>query len=261
MNNVESFNNAAPILLKGGAWYAGFGTKGSPGSKVILLSGPFKHICMAEIPFGGPIRNAIDIVGGGPADPAHPIRAVQTGAVSGGSFPASVYDTIEFDIDVFGKKEYGCLLGSGSLTAYTDQQCIIDACYYVLRYNRDESCGKCIPCRVGCEGLTEMLWRIKNGDGKESDIPKLESLAKMVIEHSICGLGQAAPLPIINLLHFDEFKQELLQHIRAGYCRANVCPMEHSQAKVWEYGVEAAHDFRRADGKIGYDYALPGAIQ
>ncbi len=261
VNNVESFNNAPPILMNGGAWYAGFGSKGSPGSKVIMLSGPFKRICIAEIPFGGPIRDAIEIVGGGPADPAHPIRAVQTGAVSGGSFPESTFDSILFDIDVFGKKEYGCLLGSGSFTAYTDQQCIVDACYYILRYNRDESCGKCIPCRVGCEGLTEMLWRIKNGDGKESDIPKLESLGKMVIEHSICGLGQAAPLPIINMLYFDEFKQELLQHIRAGYCKANVCPMEHRPAMVWDYGVAPAHDFRRVDGKVGYDFALPGGGQ
>ena len=260
VNNVESFNNVPPILLKGPAWYSSFGTKGSTGTKVIMLSGPFKHVCFAEVPFGGPIRNAIDIVGGGPADPAHPIRAVQTGSVSGGSFPESVYDTIELDIDVFGKKEYGCLFGSGSMTAYTDQQCIIDACYYILRYNRDESCGKCIPCRIGCEGLTEMLWRIKQGDGKESDIPKLESLSKMVIQHSICGLGQAAPLPVINMLYFAEFKQELIEHIN-GQCRSHVCSMEHSTTAVWEYGVTAAHDFRQVDGRVGYDYALPGAGQ
>ncbi len=259
VNNVESFNNAPVILLKGGAWYAQFGSAKSKGSKVILLNGPFARVCMAEIPFGGPIRDAIEVVGGGPADPAHPIRAVQTGAVSGGSFPVSMFD-IPFDIDEFGKKEYGCLLGSGSLTAYTDQQCIVDACYYILRFNRDESCGKCIPCRVGCEGLTEMLWRIKNGDGKETDVAKLDSLAKMVIEHSICGLGQAAPLPIINMMFVDEFKQELLQHIRAGYCKANVCPMEHSPAKVFEYGVLPDQVYHK-DGRVGYDYALPGASQ
>ena len=261
VNNVESFNNAPVILLRGGAWYASFGSAKSKGTKVISLSGPFKRTCLAEIPFGGPTRDAIEIVGGGPADPAHPIRAVQTGAVSGGSWPASMFD-IMFDIDTYGQKQYANLLGSASLTAYTDQQCIVDACYYILRYNRDESCGKCIPCRIGCEGLTEMLWRIKNGDGKESDIAKLEGLSKMVIEHSICGLGQAAPLPVLNMLAIPEFKEELYQHIRSGFCKANVCPMEHAPAKVWEYGVEASHDFSgKHGGRDVYELALPGGPQ
>ncbi|HEX2912674.1 MAG TPA: NADH-ubiquinone oxidoreductase-F iron-sulfur binding region domain-containing protein [Chloroflexia bacterium] len=262
VNNVESFNNAPEIILKGAAWYASFGTPKSKGTKVISLSGPFARTCLAEIPFGGPTRDAIEVIAGGPADPAHPIRAVQTGSVSGGCFPPSMYD-IPFDIDAYGKKEYATLLGSGSLTAITDQQCIVDAAYYVLRFNRDESCGKCIPCRIGCEGITEMLWRIMNGDGKEADIAKLEGLSKMVIEHSICGLGQAAPLPILNMLYFDEFKQELLQHIKSGYCKANVCPMAHRPVEVWSgdaLGVEASHNFER-DGKVGYDYALPGAAE
>ncbi len=246
VNNVETFNNVPLIMLRGGAWYAQFGSKDSAGTKVISLSGPFKRPCLAEIPFGGPTRDAIEIVGGGPADPAHPIRAVQTGAVSGGCLPASKFDLM-FDIDAYGwnNKNYYLLLGSASLTALTDQQCIIDAAYYVLRFNRDESCGKCIPCRVGCEGLTEMLWRIKNGDGKEEDIDKMEALSKMVIQHSICGLGQAAPLPIPNMLAFDEFKQELLQHIRAGFCKANVCPMEHADGKkvLYEWGVGHTQEF------------------
>lgn len=259
VNNVESFNNAPPILLRGGAWYAQFGAEKSKGTKIISLSGPFARVCLAEIPFGGPTRNAIEIVGGGPADPAHPIRAVQTGAVSGGSFPASHFD-VEFDIDTYGKKEYATLLGSASLTAFTDQQCIVDACYYVVRFNRDESCGKCIPCRIGCEGITEMLWRIKQGDGKEADVAKLESLSKMVVEHSICGLGQAAPLPVLNMLYFDEFKQELLQHIRAGFCKANVCSMAHRKVEVEGNGVLPDTDLGR-DGKDVYEYALPGAAQ
>ncbi|MDB5079352.1 MAG: hypothetical protein JWP00_1276 [Chloroflexi bacterium] len=261
VNNVESFNNAQVILLRGGAWYASFGSAKSKGTKVISLSGPFARTCMAEIAFGGPTRDAIEIVAGGPADPAHPIRAVQTGSVSGGSWPASMFD-IMFDIDTYGKKEYANLMGSASLTAYTDQQCIVDACYYILRYNRDESCGKCIPCRIGCEGLTEMLWRIKNGDGKEADIGKLEGLSKMVIEHSICGLGQAAPLPVLNMLAIEEFKQELYQHIRAGYCRANVCPMEHAQTKVWEFGVPADINYSAEhNGRDVYELASPGGPQ
>ncbi len=246
VNNVESFNNVPEILLRGGAWYAGFGSEKSKGTKIIMLSGPFKRQCLAEIPFGGPISDAINIVGGGSADPAHPIRAVQTGAVSGGSFPASMYDT-PFDIDTFGK--YFCLLGSGSLTAYTDENCLVDACYYILRYNRDESCGKCIPCRIGCEGLTEMFWRIKNGDGKESDIPKIEQLSDLVIEHSICGLGQAAPLPVKNMMMIEEFKKELLEHIQAGFCRANVCSMAHHPTKQLGYGsgvtADHAYEFQK----------------
>jgi NADH:ubiquinone oxidoreductase subunit F (NADH-binding) len=242
VNNVESFNNVPEILLRGGAWYAQFGYKKSRGTKIILLSGPFKRQCLAEVPFGGPISDAINIVGGGSADKAHPIRAVQTGAVSGGCFPDSMFN-IPFDIEAFG--EWDCLLGSGSFTAYTDQQCIVDACYYVLRYNRDESCGKCIPCRIGNEGLTEMLWRIKNGDGKEEDVEKMLQLSDLVIEHSICGLGQAAPLPIRNMMKIEEFKKELYEHIRSGYCRANVCSMGHKPVKQLGYGtgVNAAYEY------------------
>lgn len=258
VNNVESFNNAPEILLKGGAWYSQFGAPKSKGTKVISLSGAFARTCLAEIPFGGPTRDAIEIVGGGAADPAHPIRAVQTGAVSGGCLPTSMFD-LPFDIDSYGKKELATLLGSASLTAFTDQHCLVDACYYVVRFNRDESCGKCIPCRIGCEGLTEMLWRIMNGDGKEEDVERLEGLSKMVVQHSICGLGQAAPLPILNMLYFDEFKQELLQHIRAGYCKANVCPMQHSKVQVHEHpGTTAAFDFHDAEGRVAYDYSLRG---
>ncbi len=237
VNNVESFNNAPPILMRGGDWYAAIGKGKSLGTKVISLSGPFKHTSIAEIAFGGPIRDAIEIVGGGPADPAHPIRAVQSGAVSGGSFPASMFD-IPFDIEEFAK--YDCLLGSGSFTAYTDQQCIVDANYYILRFNRDESCGKCIPCRIGCEGITEMLWRIMNGNGKEADIDKLEGLSKMVIQHSLCGLGQAAPISILNMLRIPEFKEELIQHIRGGYCKANVCPMSKRPIEIgYPIGIPA----------------------
>jgi hypothetical protein len=132
----------------------------------------------------------------------------------------------------------------------------------VVRFNRDESCGKCIPCRVGCEGLTEMLWRIMNGDGKEEDVARLEGLSKMVVQHSICGLGQSAPLPILNMLYFDEFKQELLQHIRAGHCKANVCPMSNVKPIVHEHpGTTAAHSFEDEKGRVAYDYTLPGAAR
>lgn len=238
VNNVESFNNAPPILMKGGDWYASFGKGKSLGTKVISLSGPFKRTCIAEIAFGDPIAETINILAGGSLDPAHPIRAVQTGAVSGGSFPASMFETMPFDIEEFSK--WDCLLGSGSFTAYTDQQCIVDANYYILRFNRDESCGKCIPCRIGCEGITEMLWRIMNAQGKESDIAKLESLSKMVIQHSLCGLGQAAPLSILNILKIPEFKEELIQHIRNGYCKANVCPMNHKPQEIgYTIGIPA----------------------
>ncbi|MEI6043721.1 MAG: NADH-ubiquinone oxidoreductase-F iron-sulfur binding region domain-containing protein, partial [Chloroflexota bacterium] len=237
VNNVESFNNAPPILMRGGDWYAKFGKGKSLGTKVILLSGPFARTCMAEVPFGGPISDAIHIVGGGPADPAHPIRAVQTGAVSGGSFPTSMFN-IPFDIEEFAKHD--CLLGSGSLTAYTDQQCLIDANYYIVRFNRDESCGKCIPCRIGCEGITQILWRIMNGGGNEEDIAKLEGLSRMVIQYSLCGLGQAAPLSVLNLLRIPEFKDELIQHVREKKCKAKVCPMAHNPIKVgYPIGIPA----------------------
>jgi NADH:ubiquinone oxidoreductase subunit F (NADH-binding) len=157
---------------------------------------------------------------------------------------------IKFDIEAFA--EWDCLLGSGSLTAYTDQQCIVDACYYILRYNRDESCGKCIPCRIGNEGLTEMFWRIKNGDGREDDVEKMVQLGELIISHSICGLGQAAPLPIRNMMKIEEFKKELLEHIRMGICRAKVCTMEHSPKKPVGFGlgVDADHDYRPASESV-----------
>jgi NADH:ubiquinone oxidoreductase subunit F (NADH-binding) len=259
VNNVESFNNVPLIMLNGGAWYASFGTKASTGTKLVCLSGPFKRQCMAEVPFGGPTRDLIEVVGGGPADPKHPIRAVQTGAVSGGCLPASRYDLV-FDIDEYSwnNRNLWLLLGSASFTAITDQQCIIDAAYYVLRFNRDESCGKCIPCRIGCEGLTEMLWRIRNGDGREEDIDKMIDLSKMVIKYSICGLGQAAPFPIPNFYAFDEFKQELLEHVRSGHCRAGVCPMEHAKSNkvLFEWGVTHTEEYSRTAGATP---ALPGA--
>lgn len=236
VNNVETFNNMPEIMLKGGAWYGQFGEFKSRGTKVISLSGPFKRPCLAEVEMGKPIDRTIYELAGGSADPNHPIRAVQTGAVSGGSFPASMFKDVPFDIEFFAK--YDCLLGSGSFTAITDQQCIVDAAYYILRFNRDESCGKCIPCRIGNEGLTEILWRIMQGDGKEEDVNKLLGLSDMVIQHSLCGLGTAAPLPLKNMiLHIPEFKEELLQHIRSGYCRANVCPMDHHPAHTPNIGI------------------------
>lgn len=239
VNNVETFNNIPEIVLNGGAWYASIGTPKSTGTKIICLSGKFKHVCVAEIPFGGPIRDAIEVVGGGALDPAHPIVSVQTGAVSGGAFPTSLFD-VPFEIDAFGK--YDCLLGSASFTAYDDTICIVDAVYYVLRFNRDESCGKCIPCRIGCEGLTEMLWRIMNGDGHEDDLRKLDNLSDMVIQHSLCGLGQAAPVAIKNLLKIPEFRQDLINHIRAKFCKAGTCPMAHIsiEEQMPKFGIPAA---------------------
>lgn len=252
VNNVESFNNMPEIILNGGAWYAAIGAPKSTGTKIICLSGKFKHVCVAEIPFGGPISDAINVVGGGPLDPAKPIWAVQTGAVSGGSFPASLFD-VPFDIDSFSK--YDCLLGSASLTAFDDTICIVDAVYYILRFNRDESCGKCIPCRVGCEGLTEMLWRIKNGDGKQDDLRKMDGLSDMVIQHSLCGLGQAAPIAIKNMLKTPEFRQELTQHINSKWCRAGVCPMG-AHVKIEEqmprFGVPAALAAPTANYRVTY---------
>jgi NADH:ubiquinone oxidoreductase subunit F (NADH-binding) len=240
VNNVETFNNIPEIIMNGAAWYAAIGTPKSTGTKIICLSGRFKRVCVAEIPFGGPTRNAIEIVGGGALDPAKPIWAVQTGAVSGGSFPVSLFD-VPFEIDEYAK--YDCLLGSASLTAIDESICIVDAVYYIVRFNRDESCGKCIPCRIGCEGLTEMLWRIMNGDGKQDDLAKLDSLGDMVIKHSLCGLGQAAPIAIKNLLKIEEFRQELVQHINGKWCRAGTCPMS-AHTKIEEqmprFGVPAA---------------------
>lgn len=239
VNNVETFNNVPEIILNGGAWYASIGTPKSTGTKILSLSGPFKYVSVAEIPFGGPTRNAIEIVGGGHKDPNKKIWGVQTGAVSGGAFPERLFD-VPFEIDDYGK--YDCLLGSASLTAFDDSICIVDATYYVVRFNRDESCGKCIPCRIGCEGITEMLWRIKNGDGREDDLRKLDSLSDMVIQHSLCGLGQAAPVAVKNLLKIEEFRQELIDHIVNKKCRAGVCPMAHTniESQMPRFGIPAA---------------------
>ena len=254
VNNVESFNNVPQILLNGGAWYAAIGGGKSQGTKIVALSGTVKRPSLFEVPFGIRSGDIVDVVGGGSSSDL-PIKALQTGGASGGAIRKGMgvpgtditdqWD-MKFDIDLWNTID--CLLGSAGVIAYDTSVCMVDAVYYMVRFNRDESCGKCIPCRIGCEGLTEILWRIKTGQGRMADLDAMDGLSDMVIEHSLCGLGQAAPVPLKNGLKY--WRDEFLDHIQNKTCPQGVCPMNRAQVTVIHSGVPAVANLKDPNALI-----------
>jgi bidirectional [NiFe] hydrogenase diaphorase subunit len=220
INNVESFANVPTILRKGADWYSSIGIGKSKGTKVFALAGRVVNTGLVEVPMGMTLREIIYDIGGGIID-GRPFKAVQTGGPSGGCIPAEFLDT---QVSYESLIELGSFMGSGGMIVMDDTSCMVDVARYFQDFCRDESCGKCVPCRVGTTQLWMLLDRICRGRADMTDLAQLERLAKVVQKMSLCGLGQGAPNPIFSTLRY--FRDEYLAHIVDKRCPAGVCEIE-----------------------------------
>ncbi|HEX9113401.1 MAG TPA: NADH-quinone oxidoreductase subunit NuoF, partial [Nitrospirota bacterium] len=217
INNVETLANVPYIMRKGAAWYAGMGTEKSKGTKVFALTGKVQNSGLIEVPMGIPLREVIYDIGGG-IEGGKKLKAVQTGGPSGGCIPSSIIDTT-LDYESLGK--VGSIMGSGGMVVLDETDCMVNVAKYFLQFTQSESCGKCVPCRVGTKRLLEILTRITEGKGRESDIELLETLSSDVKTSSLCGLGQSAPNPVLSTIKY--YRDEYEAHIREKRCPAGVC--------------------------------------
>ena len=217
INNVETLANIPAILFQGAEWFSRIGTERSKGTKVFSLGGNIKNAGLVEVPMGTTLREVIYEIGGGiPKNKA--LKAVQTGGPSGGAIPESNLDLpIEYETLI----EAGSMMGSGGMVVIDEDNCMVDICRFYLEFTVEESCGKCTPCREGTKKMLEMLEIISSGEGTLEDLDKLEHLAHMVKNSSLCGLGQAAPNPILSML--DNFRDEFEAHVVDKKCPGGVC--------------------------------------
>ncbi len=228
INNVETLANIRHIILKGPEWFASFGTEKSKGTKVFALSGKVKNTGLVEVPIGITLRELIFDIGGGIPN-GKKFKAVQIGGPSGGCIPEEHLDT---PIDYESLTSLGAIMGSGGLIVLDEDNCMVSMAKFFLEFTVDESCGQCIPCRVGLKRMYNILDKITKGQGTIEDLEMLEELAKTVKTTSLCGLGQTAPNPVLSTLRY--FKDEYLEHIKDKKCRADVCKFELKEEKVQE---------------------------
>jgi bidirectional [NiFe] hydrogenase diaphorase subunit len=220
INNVETFANIAPIVRNGGDWFAAIGTATSKGTKVFALAGRVVNTGLIEVPMGTPLREIVYHIGGGIVD-GRPFKAVQTGGPSGGCIPAEYLD---MPVDYESLIGVGSFMGSGGMIVMDDTSCMVDVARYFMDFCREESCGKCVPCRVGTTQLYMLLDQICRGEATMDDLAQMERLGAMVQRTSLCGLGQGAPNPIFSTLRY--FHEEYVAHIRDRVCPAGVCTIE-----------------------------------
>jgi bidirectional [NiFe] hydrogenase diaphorase subunit len=202
INNVETYANVAPIIRKGGEWFAGIGTERSKGTKVFALAGSIQNTGLIEVPMGITLRDIIFEIGGGVPD-GRRFKAVQTGGPSGGCIPASHLDT---PVDYETLNKLGSIMGSGGMIVMDDTSSMVDVARYFMEFCMTESCGKCIPCRAGTAQMYELLGRFVDRSAKPTDLAQLEQLCDLVRNTSLCGLGQSAPNPVSSTLRY--FRQE-----------------------------------------------------
>ncbi len=199
INNVETLSAIPAILREGGDWYAAMGTPSSRGTKVFALSGAVRHTGLVEVPMGIPLRTVVELMGGGTPD-GTPVKAVQTGGPSGGCIPARLLDT---PVDYESLLALGSMMGSGGMVVMGETSSMPEVARHFIRFSRDESCGKCLPCRAGTVQLEQLLDRFVERRAVPADLTRLEELCRMVGRTSLCGLGQAAPNPVLSTLrHF-----------------------------------------------------------
>jgi NADH-quinone oxidoreductase subunit F len=217
LNNVETLANIGQIVLKGAAWYAGIGTEKSKGTKVFALTGDVNNVGLVEVPMGTTLGAIVFDIGGG-IPKGKKFKAAQLGGPSGGCIPIQ---HLNASVDYEKVAELGAIMGSGGLIVMNEDNCAVDMARFFMDFCQDESCGKCTPCREGTKRMLEILTRITQGRGKESDLGLLEQMAAIIKDASLCGLGQTAPNPVLSTLRY--FRDEYEEHIREGKCRAAVC--------------------------------------
>jgi NADH:ubiquinone oxidoreductase subunit F (NADH-binding) len=217
INNVESWANVAAILQRGAEWYAQYGTKGSKGTKTFSLVGKVERTGLIEVPFGITLRKVIFNIGGGIVE-GKGFKAVQTGGPSGGCLSA---DFLDSSVDYESLIGAGSIMGSGGMIVLDENTCVVDIARYFLSFTQKESCGKCVPCRVGTRQMLGILERITKGEGKPEDMEQLQRLAETVKNGSLCALGGTAPNPVLTTLRY--FRSEYEAHIQEKRCPAGVC--------------------------------------
>ncbi len=217
INNVETWANVPWIIAHGAAEYNKLGAENSRGTKAFSLAGKLVNGGLAEVPMGSTLREVIFDVGGGIKD-GREFKAVQLGGPSGGCVPASLLDT---PVDYESLAATGAIVGSGGMVVADDTTCMVDLAKYFLQFTQKESCGKCVPCRLGTKRMLEILERITAGEGREGDVERLESMALNIKRTSLCGLGQTAPNPVLTTIRY--FRDEYEAHVREKRCPAGKC--------------------------------------
>jgi len=223
INNVETFANIPPIIRNGGEWFAGIGTEKGKGTKVFALAGAVKNTGLIEVPMGISLREIIFEIGGGIPD-GKKFKAVQTGGPSGGCIPEEFLD-MPVDYDSLAK--VGSIMGSGGMIVMDETSCMVDVAKFFMEFCMTESCGKCVPCRVGTKQMHELLGKITGGTATEADLAMLEELCDVVKNTSLCGLGMTAPNPVVSTLRY--FRDEYMAHIHDRRCPAGVCKIGKEQ--------------------------------
>lgn len=217
INNVETLANVPNIIRKGSQWFASIGTENSKGTKVFALAGKVRNNGLVEVPMGTPLGEVIFDIGNGiPED--RKFKAAQIGGPSGGCIPAN---HLNVPIDYESLNELGAIMGSGGLVIMDEDTCMVDLAKFFLEFVKDESCGKCTPCRIGSTRMLEILDRIIKGQGEEGDIELLIEMGSQIKETALCGLGQTAPNPVLSTIRY--FRHEYEAHIKDKYCEASVC--------------------------------------
>ncbi len=217
INNVETWANVPLILQQGAEAFAAVGTEGSKGTKIFALAGKVQNTGLVEVPMGATLRQIIFDIGGG-IPKGRAFKAAQMGGPSGGCVPARYLD---LPIDYDSVKEVGAIMGSGGLIVMDEATCMVDIARFFTDFCQKESCGKCIPCRIGTRRMLEILERITAGEGRIEDLDLLEALGATIRETSLCGLGQTAPNPVLSTLR--HFREEYRAHVEAQRCPAGVC--------------------------------------
>ncbi len=217
LNNVETYANVPRIILNGAEWFASMGTEKSKGTKVFALGGKINNTGLVEVPMGTTLRTIIEEIGGGIPD-GKKFKAAQTGGPSGGCIPASLIDT---PIDYDNLLAIGSMMGSGGLIVMDETTCMVDIAKFFLDFTVEETCGKCVPCRIGTKRLMELLEKVTEGKGTLEDLDKITELSEFIKQNSLCGLGQTAPNPVLSTMRY--FRDEYLAHINDKKCPAGVC--------------------------------------
>jgi NADP-reducing hydrogenase subunit HndC len=217
LNNVETYANITWILNNGWEKFAAIGTEKSKGTKVFALGGKITNTGLVEIPMGTTLRTIIEDIGGGIPN-GKKFKAAQTGGPSGGCIPASLIDT---PIDYDSLTAIGSMMGSGGLIVMDEDNCMVDIAKFFLEFCVDESCGKCVPCRIGTKRLYDLLTKITDGNGTLEDLDTIEELCHHLKDSALCALGQSAPNPVLSTLRY--FRDEYVAHVVEKRCPAGVC--------------------------------------
>ncbi len=218
INNVETLANVPDILRRGVDWFKNSGTPSSPGTKTFALTGEVANTGLIEVPMGLTVRDVVYTIGGG-IRKQMAFKAVQIGGPSGGCLTE---EHLDLPLDYDSLQQVGAMIGSGGLVVMNEETCIVEVARFFMEFTQNESCGKCVLCREGTRRMKEILQRIVDGQGAESDLGLLEEVGESVQAGSLCGLGKTAPNPVLTTLQY--FEEEYLAHVRDKRCPAGVCP-------------------------------------